>query len=104
MTFQDEYVTQENLFAGDAPLLPDERIEVKELQKEVRRAIDSLGEKHRVTVIYRHFGDFSYREISEILGCSIGTVKSRLHYAYRILRRKLQNSPEFAFWEGTEEL
>jgi RNA polymerase sigma-70 factor, ECF subfamily len=62
----------------------------KELDAAVHRALRSLTPDHRAAMILREIEGRSYREISEILGCSIGTVMSRLHYARQRLRGLLK--------------
>ena len=62
----------------------------KERDEAVRQAVSALSEKHRVVVILRYFEDYSCQDIAEILGCSIGTVWSRLHYGCRQLRGMLE--------------
>lgn len=49
-------------------------------------ALDDLGAAHREVILLRYGDDMSYAEIALVLGCSIGTVRSRLHYA----RQRLQ--------------
>lgn len=58
---------------------------------EIYNCIQSLGEKHRTTVILFYYNDMSIREISKIMGCREGTVKSRLSYARKQLREVLKN-------------
>jgi RNA polymerase sigma-70 factor (ECF subfamily) len=55
----------------------------------VRAAVQSLPEPHRAVFILRHYHGLSYAEISDIVQCSLGTVKSRLHYAVRHLQQTL---------------
>jgi len=55
----------------------------------VRAAVQTLPEPHRAVFILRHYHGLSYAEISDIVQCSLGTVKSRLHYAVRQLQRTL---------------
>ena len=55
-----------------------------------KRAIDSLDEKHRQCFLLRHQQGCSIKEISEIIQCPEGTVKSRLHYALKHLSGKLR--------------
>lgn len=70
--------------------LPESALERGELQLVVQKAIASLGFKHRVVVVLFYLNGFSLKEIAYILDCPVGTVKSRLHYARRKLRRKLE--------------
>jgi RNA polymerase sigma-70 factor (ECF subfamily) len=65
---------------------PADAAEQQESAGRVRLAIESLPEKHRQVILLRFFEDASLPEIAALLGCSIGTVKSRLHYALDKLR------------------
>ena len=44
-------------------------------------ALDDLAPAHREVCLLRYRDDLSYAEIALVMGCSIGTVRSRLHYA-----------------------
>lgn len=66
---------------------PDQSAEVSEDAQRVRRAVASLPEEHRVVVELRFFAGARLNEIAVVLGCPLGTVKSRLHYALEKLRR-----------------
>lgn len=68
---------------------PREAMERKEIQEAIQSAINSLKRGHRTVIILRDIEDLSYREIAQILRCSIGTVKSRLHRARSLLRERL---------------
>jgi RNA polymerase sigma-70 factor (ECF subfamily) len=59
----------------------------EELAAELRRSVKLLPEKHRQVVLLRFFEEASLEEIATVLDCSVGTVKSRLHYALEKLRR-----------------
>ena len=52
----------------------------------VLAAVEELTEKHRVVFLLHAVEQLAYKEIAEVVGCSIGTVMSRLFYA----RKKLQ--------------
>ncbi len=56
----------------------------------VRKAVLSLPAKYREVVVLCELQDVSYGEAAEILGCAIGTVRSRLHRARALLLAKLQ--------------
>src|SRR6476660_7006124 len=55
--------------------------------REIDPAIAQLSPEHRAVILMKETEDMQYHEIAEALGCSIGTVMSRLFYA----RKKLQN-------------
>ena len=74
---------QESIPAAASPADAAARLESAE---RLRAAIESLSEKHRQVVLLRFFEDASLPEIATVLGCSVGTVKSRLHYALEKLR------------------
>jgi len=61
----------------------------KELAEKIKLAVGSLSEKLRAVFVLREFEDLSYAELAKILGCSRGTVKSRLFRAREELRKKL---------------
>ena len=70
-----------------ADALPHERMEQKEIRSRIDAAIAQLSPEHRAVILMKEIEDMQYHEIAESLGCSIGTVMSRLFYA----RKKLQN-------------
>jgi RNA polymerase sigma-70 factor (ECF subfamily) len=75
---------QENLPA-EGPS-PAEQAMRRETAERLRKAVEALPEKHQRVILLRFFEDASLPEIAAVLGCSIGTVKSRLHYALEKLR------------------
>ena len=60
----------------------------------VRKAVLSLPAKYREVVVLCELQDVSYGEAAEILGCAIGTVRSRLHRARALLLAKLRPAAE----------
>jgi len=63
--------------------------EVCEKQDMVRLALAELSEEFRTVLVLKEIEDMKYEEISEIVGCPVGTVRSRIHRARSELRRKL---------------
>jgi RNA polymerase sigma-70 factor (ECF subfamily) len=63
---------------------------VKELQEKLNEAMQKLSIKHRTVVSLFEIDGLSHQEIAEIMGCSVGTVRSRLHYAKQLLQSELQ--------------
>jgi RNA polymerase sigma-70 factor (ECF subfamily) len=68
---------------------PDDRVERRETQARVRRAVLELAEHHRAVVVLRMFNGYSTREVAELLGIAEGTVMSRLSRAMKELEKKL---------------
>lgn len=68
---------------------PMEILKNKELGVKMKLAIDSLSDGLREVFILREVEDLSYRELSKILQCSEGTIKSRLFRAREGLKKKL---------------
>lgn len=56
---------------------------------ELHAAVSKLPVKQKTVLVLRYYKDYSYKEISEMLGISEGTVKSRLNTAKRNLKRRL---------------
>jgi RNA polymerase sigma-70 factor (ECF subfamily) len=67
---------------------PEEKLRSTELGNAIEEALNSLSEKHRSAFILREFEGMSYDDMAEVMGCSTGTVMSRLHHA----RKKLQQT------------
>jgi len=62
---------------------PTERLERAELRKVIDRALGLLSHEHRTVLVLHEFEEMEYKEIARTMGCSIGTVMSRLFYARR---------------------
>ena len=59
---------------------------------DIDAALDALDADHRIVVLLRYWQDRTVDDIAERLGIPAGTVKSRLHYALRELRRRLETT------------
>ena len=68
-------------FSPQSDMCPLEDLTRAETIESVRKAILSLPEKHREVIVLCELQGVSYAETAEILGCAIGTVRSRLHRA-----------------------
>jgi len=75
-------------FPDDA-LTPEAEVLRQATHEEVARALACLTPEHREALELTFFEDFSSREIAEIVGVPVGTVKSRLTYARRALKAAL---------------
>ena len=73
---------------------PDSILLHKELEEKVKRVLEKLPNDQRMALIFREIEGLSYQEISETMGCSIGTVMSRLHYARKRIQELLKIDTE----------
>jgi len=69
----------------------DREVFVKELQEKLNEALQKLSINHRMVVTLFEIDGLSHNEIAEIMSCSVGTVRSRLHYAKQLLQADLQS-------------
>jgi RNA polymerase sigma-70 factor, ECF subfamily len=60
----------------------------------VRRAVLALPERYREVVVLCDLQEMSYLEAAEVLGCAVGTVRSRLHRARALLIEKMRPAEE----------
>ena len=79
----------------DAVRAPGESVLSKlmraELERDVQRMVGGLPAEQRMVVVLRYTEGLSYDEIAEIMGCSSGTVASRLNRAHKCLGRRLSH-------------
>lgn len=79
-------VAASDLSSSESDLSPD----LDELvEDDVKHALESLPTEYRLAVILSDISGFSYREIAEIMGTPIGTVRSRLSRARGFLQKRL---------------
>lgn len=64
---------------------PTEGLEREELRRRIDQAMSQLSDAHRTVLILHEFEGLEYKEVAKRMGCSIGTVMSRLFYARRRL-------------------
>lgn len=65
---------------------PERAAHLKELQKKLNEALQALSHNHRTVVVLHDMEGVPHERIADMLGCSVGTVRSRLFYA----RQQLQ--------------
>ena len=73
-----------------AALRPQQdRIERRQVREAVQGAVAQLSPKLRLPILLRYLGEMSYAGIATVLGCTAGTVASRLNRGHRALARRL---------------
>lgn len=65
---------------------PSKKLAARETGEAIMSALNTLPAKHRTALVLREFEGMSYDEMSQIMGCNVGTVMSRLFHA----RKKMQ--------------
>ena len=88
--FGDDSDDDDVPFSQQSDICPLEDLTRAETIESVRKAVLSLPPKYREVVVLCELQDVSYGETAEILGCAIGTVRSRLHRARALLLAKLR--------------
>ncbi|HOM03599.1 MAG TPA: sigma-70 family RNA polymerase sigma factor [Acetivibrio sp.] len=73
---------------------PELTAEDNELKRAVKDSINMLSEEYRTVIVLRDIQGFSYEEISQIIKCPEGTVKSRINRARQALKKILQQKKE----------
>ncbi len=73
---------------------PTAGLEREELRKRIDKALSQLSHEHRTVLVLHEFQEMEYKEIAKTMGCSIGTVMSRLFYARRKLAGLLADLKE----------
>jgi RNA polymerase sigma-70 factor, ECF subfamily len=67
----------------------DELCLVEDVSK-MRACLQKLNVVYREILVLRYFEQMSYQQISQVIDCDLGTVKSRIHYAKRSLRQEME--------------
>jgi RNA polymerase sigma-70 factor (ECF subfamily) len=69
------------------PILPNDELSDRQQSQLLRRALLQLSEEKREVLLLSRFHEMKYSEIAELLGCEVGTVKTRVFRALQELRR-----------------
>ncbi len=87
----EEEASSSEIFETLASKLQTERpLLMNELQERLNDSLQKLSEKHRAVVVLHEIEGLDHKEISEITGSTVGTVRSRLHYAKQQLQADLK--------------
>jgi len=98
------------LSVPDQKSLPDEEQERREACEGIHQALSSLSEVNRETTVLYYINGYSQKEVSQILGVPLGTVKRRLHDSREVLRKEVTEMIKETFeknkpgWEFTEDV
>jgi len=80
----------EDMSLSDSQPDPESMVANSERAETVQAAVLALPDASRAVLVLREYEDLSYREIAEALDIPVGTVMSRLNYARKLLKEKLE--------------
>ena len=78
------------LDVADPEMPPDERVAMDEMEKNLSAELERLPALYRETLVMRNLENMNYEQIADLLGCKLGTIKSRIARAREELRRRLK--------------
>jgi len=91
----DDVVDIETNAVGDTPPStnpqPTDEVHRRELGQQIAAAMEELTPEHRAVIQLREFEGLDYTDIAKSVGCTLGTVMSRLHYARKHLMKLLKD-------------
>jgi RNA polymerase sigma-70 factor, ECF subfamily len=88
---REDELDEETDFAASESANPEWQLGEAEQSRRIRAALMSMTANDRMVLMLRHFSEFGYEEIAQILGLEVKTVKSRLYEARQRLRELLQD-------------
>ena len=56
----------------------------------IHKSMDRLKPQHKEVLMLRFLEQMSYQQMADVLGCNLGTVRSRLHYAKNALKQEME--------------
>ena len=68
---------------------PSQKAIMDEQKEQVRQALELLPARQRATLVLAYYQQLSYPEVAQILGCSVGTVKTQMYRALKSLAQRL---------------
>lgn len=92
--FERERIDSSSMTTPSGGDTPDETMSRSELRVKIEAALAKLSGDHREVVVLKDVQGLSYKEIADVMACSIGTVMSRLFYARQKLQTMLKDEYE----------
>jgi len=87
-----EEIEDRNIWTGEKPYSAEQRLIRGEMTDCIRSCLENLPETFRVVLVLSEFESFRDKEIAEIMGVTLETVKIRLHRARALLRKEIEKN------------
>ena len=97
-TGDDDREFEDTIADENLTFSPEESVDYAETKRLMKEILDGLPEDQKLCVLMYYYEELSVSDIADALGCSTGTVKSRLNYA----RKKIRNDVEELERKGTK--
>ena len=97
-TGDDDREFEDTIADEDLTFSPEDSVDYAETKRLMKEILDGLPEDQKLCVLMYYYEELSVADIADALGCSAGTVKSRLNYA----RKKIRNDVEELERNGTK--
>lgn len=88
---EDGYSVFDTVEEERTEFIPDAALDQEDLKKTIHDMIDSLPEEQRSALMMRYFDELSVAQIAQIQGVSEGTVKSRLNYGRKAVKKSVED-------------
>lgn len=98
ITLKEDFLNFMNKIVGTGRSVEDEQ-QRKETVNELAQLLGELPEKTRMVIILKYVHELKNREIAEIVGVPLGTIKSRVYHGLEILRKKIE-TPNYSPLKG----
>jgi RNA polymerase sigma-70 factor, ECF subfamily len=87
-----EEIEDRNIWTGERPYSAEQKLIRAEMTDCIRSCLENLPETFRVVLVLSELEGFRNKEIAEIMGVSLETVKIRLHRARALLRKEIEKN------------
>ena len=89
---QENPAQQASALAAEDAVDPADEMVRQEQKEQVRRAVESLRVGQRAALVLAYYQQLSYSEVAEVMGCSVGSVKTQMSRALATLAKRLPDS------------
>jgi len=89
---QENPAQQASALAAEDAVDPADEMVRQEQKEQVRRAVESLPVGQRAALVLAYYQQLSYSEVAEVMGCSVGSVKTQMSRALATLAKRLPDS------------
>lgn len=87
---EDGYTIFDTIVEEREEFIPGEALDKEDLKRTIREMIDALPEEQRSAIMMRYFDELSVQQIADIQSTTEGTVKSRLNYGRKAIKKAVE--------------